>query len=361
MMVTQTPRDRWLLERLTALDCADIPTFLERYTLKSYRLDQLYRAATKELLPDPASVTVLPQALRDGLQDAGLRFSLVTPTLVQHSRDGQTTKALFRLADGAEVESVLMEHYGERRTLCISSQAGCAFACAFCSTGQSGFGRHLTANEIFDQARFFAAELAQRERRLTNIVFMGMGEPFHNYDAVMGAVALLNDPQGLGLGHRHITISTVGVVPQIDRFADEALQVNLAISLHAPNDALRSQIMPVNRKYPVAELMAACDRYREKTNRKIFYEYLMLDNFNDREETAHELAKLMQRRLAHVNLIPYNPTPDAPYRGSDGATITAFRAVLEAAGVPVTVRHPMGRDIAAACGQLRATAVSQRR
>ncbi len=233
---------------------------------------------------------------------------------MQRSKDEQTTKGLFRLHDGKEVEAVLMEHRGDRTTLCISSQAGCAFACAFCSTGQAGFNRNLSAGEIFDQAWFFARRLAPSDRRITNIVFMGMGEPFHNYEAVMEAVALLNDPAGFGLGHRHITISTVGLVDKIDAFAVERLQVNLAISLHAPNDELRSRMMPVNRRFPLAALMAACERYIETTNRKIFFEYVMLEGVNDSAECARELAALMRGHLYHVNLIPYNSTPDAPVR-----------------------------------------------
>jgi 23S rRNA (adenine2503-C2)-methyltransferase len=247
-----------------------------------------------------------------------------------------------------------MEHYGDRTTVCISSQAGCAFACAFCATGQGGFNRNLTAGEIFEQALFFARTLAERKKRITNVVFMGMGEPFHNYDAVMDAVALLNDPNGFGLGHRHITISTVGLVDKIDRFADERLQVNLAISLHAPNDELRSRLMPVNRRFPLAELMAACERYVNKTSRKVFFEYVMLAGVNDSDERARELASLMSGRLYHVNLIPYNTTPDGAYSATDNARIWDFAAILDAAGVPVTVRQNMGRDIAAACGQLQA-------
>ena len=234
------------------------------------------------------------------------------------------------------------------------SQAGCAFACEFCSTGQAGFSRNLRAVEIFDQARFFARDLALRGKRITNVVFMGMGEPFHNYDEVMSAVGLLNDPNGFGLGHRHITISTVGLVDKIDRFADERLQVNLAISLHAPTDEIRSKIMPVNRRFPLSELMAACERYVAKTNRKVFFEYVMLEGVNDSADTARRLADLMRGRLYHVNLIPYNATPDGPFVGTPGERIWEFAAILDAAGVPTTVRRNMGRDIAAACGQLRA-------
>ena len=352
--MNQSARDLWIDETAQRAGHTGLAAFSEAYGLKSYRLDQIYRAANKELLSAPEDVTVLPAELRSRLTESGFTFSAVEPVTVQQSADKQTTKGLFRLGDGSEVESVLMEHFGDRNTVCISSQAGCAYACSFCSTGQAGFTRHLKATEIFSQARFFARQLARSGRRISNIVFMGMGEPFHNYEAVMQAVGLLNDAHGLGLGHRHITISTVGVVPKIDQFAQEEVQVNLAISLHAPSDELRSEIMPVNRKYPIAELMAACERYIAATNRKVFFEYIMLEGFNDSPEVAAQLARLMRSRLYHVNLIPYNATPDAPYRGSDDATIRRFADILEAANVPTTVRHPMGRDIAAACGQLRA-------
>ena len=343
----------WWDDRAQAIGSRDGQSLAEELGLKRYRIDQLYRAAAKELLEDVASITVLPQTLRDELAARGFPFDTVAPSVVQRSNDRQTTKGLFALHDGQQVEAVLMEHRGERNTVCISSQAGCAFACAFCATGQAGFSRHLSSSEIFDQARYFARTLALQGRKVTNIVFMGMGEPFHNYDAVMGAVAMLNDPKGFGLGHRHITISTVGVVPMIDRFADEGLQVNLAISLHAPTDEQRGAIMPVNKRWQIGELMDACARYVEKTGRKIFFEYLMLAGINDRGEDAQQLARLMAGRLYHVNLIPYNSTPDAEFQGSEGIVVDTFQRVLTAAGVPSTIRHPMGRDIAAACGQLR--------
>jgi 23S rRNA (adenine2503-C2)-methyltransferase len=314
----------------------------------------LYRAATKELVASVEDVTTLPKDLRAALAAEGFGFDAVAPVVEQHSNDGQTIKGLFRLADGNEVEAVLMQHHGERNTVCISSQSGCAYACAFCSTGQAGFTRHLTPTEIFDQARYFARLLHAQGRKITNVVFMGMGEPFHNYGAVMDAVRLLNDPHGLGLGHRHITISTVGIVPQIDAFAGEGIQVNLAISLHAPTDEIRSSIMPVNGKWPIGELMAACRRYIAKTNRKIFFEYVMLDGVNDRPPDAVALAALMRGPLYHVNIIPYNSTPDAKLGPTGDERIRAFAAILEAKGVACTVRTPMGRDIAAACGQLRA-------
>lgn len=322
--------------------------------LKPYRMTQIYRAAAKEFLQHVDDVTTLPKEVRATLAERGFTFDAVEPVVVERSSDRQTSKGLFRLADGAEVEAVLMEHYGNRNTVCISSQAGCAFACAFCSTGQAGFTRNLEPTEILDQARYFARELAAKNKRITNVVFMGMGEPFHNYDAVMDAVALLNDPNGFGLGHRHITISTVGLVDKIDRFAEEGVQVNLAISLHAPNDEVRNSIMPVNRKFTTLDLLAACERYVAKTNRKVFFEYVMLSGINDSPEHAAELARIMAGHLYHVNLIPYNTTPDAAYSGSEKEVIWRFAGILDAAGVPTTVRQNMGRDIAAACGQLRA-------
>jgi 23S rRNA (adenine2503-C2)-methyltransferase len=347
-------RQVWFEEKARRAGYADAAAFTEAHGYKSYRLDQIYRAATKELVADAAAITVLPQTDRDALAAEHFSLESVETVVVQRSNDRQTSKALFRLHDGSEVESVLMEHRGDRTTVCISSQAGCAYACEFCSTGQAGFTRNLSAVEIFDQARFFARELKARGKKITNVVFMGQGEPFANYDAVMDAVRLLNDPEGFGLGHRHITISTVGLVPQIDRFANEGVQVNLAISLHAPTDSQRSKMMPVNRKFALSDLMGAVERYVDATKRKVFFEYVMLEGVNDDDDSARALAKLMRGHLYHVNLMPYNATPDAPLRGTNEVRIRAFQAILTAAGVPTTVRTPMGRDIAAACGQLRA-------
>ena len=344
----------WFNDKVRRAGFENAQAFAQHFGLKPYRMRQIYRAAAKELVRDIGEVTTLPKDLRESLQHAGFSFNSVEPVVEQRSTDKQTSKGLFRLADGSEVEAVLMEHYGDRNTVCISSQAGCAFACAFCSTGQAGFTRQLEPTEIFDQARFFARELASRGKRITNIVFMGMGEPFHNYESVMDAVALLNDGQGFELGQRHITISTVGLVDKIDQFADEDVQVNLAISLHAPSDEVRSGIMPVNRRFNMEELLAACDRYIQKTNRKVFFEYVMLKGVNDTDDHARELARRMKGHLYHVNLIPYNTTPDGPFAGSENERIWAFAGILDEAGIPTTVRANMGRDISAACGQLRA-------
>jgi 23S rRNA (adenine2503-C2)-methyltransferase len=347
-------RDTWFDEKARRAGYESGAALASSHDLKGYRIDQLYRAATRELVAGLDAITTLPKELRAALAAEGFALDAVEPVVVQRSRDGQTSKGLFRLHDGNEVEAVLMEHHGERNTVCISSQAGCAYACTFCSTGQAGFTRNLSATEIFDQARYFAKELAREGRKISNIVFMGMGEPFANMENVMASIALLNDAKGFGLGHRHITVSTVGLVDKIDRFADEHTQVNLAISLHAPTDATRSAIMPVNRKFSTADLMAAVARYIAKTNRKVFFEYVMLAGINDTDEHARDLTRLMKGPLYHVNLIPYNSTPDALIRGSDDQRIWAFAKILEQLGTAVTVRTPMGRDIAAACGQLRA-------
>jgi len=353
-VVTSAAQDLWIDQKARRAGYENGEAFARAHAFKPYRLGQIYRAATRELVETIDAISVLPRDVRSALANEPYELESVVPVTIQRSNDKQTSKGLFRLHDGNEVEAVLMEHWGDRTTVCISSQAGCAYACAFCSTGQAGYTRNLSAVEIFDQARFFARELKSRRKKITNIVFMGQGEPFANYEAVMDAVCLLNDPNGFGLGHRHITISTVGLVPQIARFSDEGVQVNLAISLHAPTDAQRSAIMPVNRRFPVADLMGACAAYEEKTRRKVFFEYVMLEGVNDDDASAAALARLMRGHLYHVNLIPYNATPDAPLRGTPEARVRAFQAILDDARVPTTVRTPMGRDIAAACGQLRA-------
>ncbi|MBV8365759.1 MAG: 23S rRNA (adenine(2503)-C(2))-methyltransferase RlmN [Candidatus Eremiobacteraeota bacterium] len=330
--------------------------------LPRYRLGQVYRAATKELVSSFEEISVLPQALRPRLSET-LKLSSLQLVREATSRDGQTTKLLFGLHDGKEVEAVLMRHRGGRTTACISSQAGCALRCDFCATGQGGFSRNLSAIEIFDQAVDVARRARVAGRSLTNIVFMGMGEPFLNYDKVMDSIALLNDAAGFNLGARHMTVSTAGVIPGIKRFMDEGIQVNLAISLHAADDASRTKLMPINKKWPIAELIAATRAYVARTHRKVFYEYVMLAGVNDTPDDARRLADLLgeparrragtQHGLHHVNLIPYNAT-DAPYGRSTNAALHRFQEILRERGIPSTLRHTMGDDIAAACGQLRA-------
>ncbi|MBR9988389.1 MAG: 23S rRNA (adenine(2503)-C(2))-methyltransferase RlmN [Gemmatimonadetes bacterium] len=295
-------------------------------------------------------MTDLSVDARGRLADA---FTLTVPdsARVERSTDG-TVKHLWRMSDGELVESVLIPSR-DRLTLCMSSQAGCAMACVFCATGWSGYRRQLTTGEIVAQYRG-ARRWAQEHGLgpITNVVFMGMGEPLMNRSAVMPSLTLLN--HAYGLGARRITVSTVGIVPGIDELAGRPEQFRLAVSLHAPNEALRQKLVPVARKYPLPDLMESLDRFEEAGGRRITFEYVMIDGVNDELDHARELAALVGRFQAHVNLIPFNPIPGPDWRPSPHERLRAFADVLEAGGVPATVRSPRGRDIAAACGQLRA-------
>jgi 23S rRNA (adenine2503-C2)-methyltransferase len=242
--------------------------------------------------------------------------------------------------------------YEKRQTLCISTQAGCAMGCPFCATGQMGFMRNLTAGEIVAQVLYYAHHLAQAGKQVTNIVFMGMGEPLANYAETWRAIRRLNDPSGFNLGARHLTLSTVGLVPAIRRMSKQPEQVNLAVSLHAPTDELRNTIVPINRRYPLAMLMQTLRDYIETTHRRVTFEYALMDGLNDQDEQADQLAALLDGLLCHVNLIPLNPTPNSPWSGSSDERVYAFRDCLLAAGIPTTVRLRRGIDIAAGCGQL---------
>ena len=338
-----------------------------------FRAKQLYNWLYQQLVTDFSSMTNLPHALRSRLaQEASIGPMIVRSEL--HSRDDRTRKILLELSDGKLIESVLMLYppigeSGARATVCVSTQAGCAFGCTFCATGQMGFDRHLSAGEIVAQVLFFARELraspwvlkGDHEGRpltpidhVTNIVLMGMGEPLHNYNNVLQALRILNSPGGFNLGARHMTVSTVGLVPAIRKLSQEPLQVNLAISLHAPTDELRSQTMPVNRKFPLKELLAACQDYIAATGRQVTFEYVLLAGVNDTPEHAHQLGELLAplKQFAHVNCIPVNATA-AGYRPPGDDAIHAFRGILFEHGVSNTVRAERGDDIAAACGQLR--------
>jgi 23S rRNA (adenine2503-C2)-methyltransferase len=287
-------------------------------------------------------MTDLPADLRRRLAEE-VPFSSLQLEDEAHSLDG-TVKALFRTHDGRPVEAVLMRYRDERRSLCLSSQSGCPLTCTFCATGQMKFGRNLTASEILDQALHF-----RRMEAVDHAVFMGMGEPMMNLDAVLAACARLPD---VGITNRRTAISTVGWVPGIDALAEQPRPIRLALSLHAADEALRSQIMPVNDRYPLADVLAACRRFYERKRRMVFVEYVMLAGVNDRYEQAVALARVLDPRMFKVNLIPYNPT--GMYDGSSRQAIDAFKAALEEHGVGATVRLTRGRDIDAACGQLAA-------
>lgn len=314
-----------------------------------FRAKQIVQWIYEKGATDFAQMTNLPLTLRTTLSEH-FCFGHLTVDTEQVSQDG-TRKRLYRLHDNKLIESVLMPYRDGRRTACISSQAGCAMGCKFCATGQMGFARHLTAEEIFEQAQLFSQELQQQGERLSNIVLMGMGEPFHNYDAVIEAIHLLKDR--LGIGARRITVSTVGLVPKIRAFAQEGLQVKLAISLHSTLDAERTAIMPINRKYPIEELIDACREFVESTNRRITFEYALINGQNDTPEEATRLRNLLQGLMCHVNVIPLNPTAGYEGEPSDPVRVQAFIDILEQGGIPATIRVRRGIDIDAGCGQLK--------
>ncbi len=307
---------------------------------------------------DPLTISTLPAATRVDL-GAAFRWDTLDETELVVADGGRTEKALHRLADGAAIESVLM-HYPagsdrrERNTLCISSQAGCAVGCPFCATGELGFGRDLATAEILDQVRSAARRLAARGRRLTNIVFMGMGEPLLNLDRVLEAVAALNDPIRLGLGARHITVSTSGVVPGMHRLTALGAQFTLAVSLHAARDPLRDVLVPLNRRWPVAEVIAAAREHADVTGRRISYEVTMIGGVNDTDADADAMAVALRGSLAHVNLIPMNPVAHTPWIASPMPVIERFAERLRSDGLAVTIRRNRGQEVGAACGQLAA-------
>lgn len=317
----------------------------------AYRLAQVKRAYFVDLKESWDEISTLSKDLRSYLSES-VPFCPMKVVRVQESNDGRTVKTLLECADGKKIEAVLMRHDDDRNTVCVSSQVGCAMACTFCATGTMGLKRNLTAEEIYEQVLHYARWLKPRGARVTNVVLMGMGEPFHNYDEMMKALRTLNDPEGFNLGARHMSISTCGVVPGILRLADEEFQVNLAISLHSAIDERRTGIMPVNRAYPLKKLMDAVHMYMEKTNRKVFFEYLLLDGINDREEDAQALKKLFGKdlRLVHLNLIKYHDTE--AFTGTARADRMEFLERLHELGIPATHRITFGEDIDAACGQL---------
>ena len=318
----------------------------------AYRVRQLWRGLWDEdRFPD--EVATLPRVLRERAAAAAPRALRVEREVA--SDGGQTVKWVFALADGATIETVLMG-YRDRVTVCVSTQAGCAMACSFCATGQAGFRRHLRVGEVLEQV--VVAARAAAPRRVSNVVFMGMGEPLANYGVTTRSLRLLHEHRGLSA--RSLTVSTVGVVPAIDRLSREGLPLTLAVSLHAANDVDRTSLIPLNARYPLDALAAACERWRATTGRRVSFEWALIDDVNDTARAASELIAFARPLGAHVNLIPLNPTPGYLVRGSDPSRVSAFRAQLERAGVAVTVRQTRGRSIDAACGQLAAVAGGRR-
>ncbi len=345
------------------MDLSKIEKILEKKP--AFRLKQVKKALFIDLIENWNDATTLSQDLRQKLAE-NCPISELKPEKILTSKtklslsesaggkedlssltDNQTTKVLFVLRDGFKIESVLMRHEDNRNTVCVSSQAGCLMGCQFCATAKLGFQRNLSGGEIVDQVLFFA-----RKDKVNNIVFMGMGEPFLNYDNVLSAIKILNDKDGFNLGARHISISTCGIIEGIEKLSEEKLQVNLAISLHASNNELRLKLMPINKKYPIEKVLAAVDDYIKKTKRRVMFEYLMIDGVNDSSIQAEELAKKMKKKLYMVNLISLNPGGHSEFKPSPGWKIKNFKEILEKAGVSVTQRYRFGNEIKAGCGQL---------
>jgi 23S rRNA (adenine2503-C2)-methyltransferase len=323
-----------------------LPWPIESEAWPTYRRPQIYRSVFRDLISDWSQATTLPQAIRAGLAQS---WPLSWDMKLLDARDKRTTKALITLADGAVIESVLMR-YPDRNSVCVSCQVGCAVGCSFCATGRLGFRRDLTAWEMVNQVLIFSRLLKEKKQRVDSVVFMGMGEPFLNYDRVLAAIRLLNDPIGLNLGARHISVSTSGIVPGIRRFTKERLEVNLAISLHSPNDRLRTKLMRINEAYPLKTLMAAAADYVKKTRRRLMFEYILIAGVNDTDVCANELARLLKHPLYFVNVIPYNHT--GTYSPTPVHQVKRFMNLLRRQHVSVTQRAGFGQAILAACGQL---------
>jgi len=336
---------------LTDLAYDELQSWVAEQGEPSFRARQLYEWIYRALVPDFAAMTNLPLALRQKLADLAVIRSL-SPLDAVTSAEGLTTKVLLQLGDGETIESVLMRYEG-RQSVCISSQVGCALNCPFCATGQGGFKRNLSPGEIVEQVLYFARQLREQELSVSNVVLMGMGEPLANYEATWKAIRTLNDGRGFKLGARRFTLSTAGMVPGIQRMAQEELEVGLAVSLHAPNDALRNRLVPLNKRYPLAEVIAACREYVERSGRRVSFEYALIQGVNDDPQQARELGLLLRGLLCHINLIPLNPTAKCDYRPSTRDRIMAFRRELNGTGIPNTVRLGRGIDIQAGCGQLR--------
>lgn len=325
-----------------------IEEFAVSHSLPSFRIKQYNQAVYQQYISSFEELTTWPKSLRQELKQKIKLFNY-SDTQDFVSRSGDTVKTLLtRVADGKMVEAVLMRHRDGRNTVCVSCMVGCPVGCRFCATGKMGFGAMLSADEIIDQVLYFA----RRYKQITNVVFMGMGEPMLNLKAVLGAISVLTDPEKIGFGQRRIVVSTSGYLPQFRQLIKSGFRGRVAISLHAPNQKLRAQLMPVAKIYPLNELFAAMDEFVSLTNKRVSYEYLLIDGVNDQDKHARQLTDLLKNRLAHVNLIPYNPIQAESYQRSSAGRVSRFKILLSQAGIPCTIRVTMGDDIAAACGQL---------
>ena len=350
------------------LSLPELTSLLVEWGEPPYRARQIWQGLYCNYWGNPKDFSNLPVALRQKLAKS-LEFNTLVPTTTLQSSDGKTVKTLFQLHDGKAIETVLMKYdpsttlhrtqlddSGQgRRTLCVSTQVGCAMGCVFCATGQMGFKRHLSSGEIVAQVMYFARLLHDQGEVVTNVVLMGMGEPFHNYDNTMAAIDRLNDPDGFNCGSRRFTISTVGLVPAIRQFTAEKRQINLAISLHSVDDSLRTSMLPVNKRYPIDELLKACCDYVAATGRRITFEWALVNGINDTPDQAQLLASKLKGLLCHVNAIPLNHTKGYSGKATTYKHAAEFREILTRSGIPCTVRLPRGVDIQAGCGQLEST------
>ena len=336
-----------MMNHLKSMTAAEIGQVLKELGQPAFRAKQVFSWLHKGV-KSYEQMSNLPKALRDTLEE---KYPLHIPKVVrrQESKKDGTIKFLWQLADGNCVETVLMRyHYGN--TVCISTEVGCRMGCAFCASTIGGLVRKLEPYEILDQVLFTQVESGQP---ISHIVLMGIGEPLDNFDNVMRFLELVNSPDGMNISMRHISLSTCGLVPMIDKLAEKKLQISLAISLHGPNDEIRNQIMPVNKAYPIDELLSACHRYYAATSRRIHFEYAMIDGLNDRECDAKELLRRLKGLQAHVNMIPLNHVEESPLKPSSRQAVQCFQKILEEGGISATVRRTLGGDIDASCGQLR--------
>jgi 23S rRNA (adenine2503-C2)-methyltransferase len=332
------------------LSFSELSSLIEEWNEPAYRARQIWQGLYAQYYISSEQFTNLPPSLHSRLME-NMQFQVLTPTKTLNSSDRRTTKTLFLLSDGKAIETVLMR-YEKRNTLCISTQVGCAMGCVFCATGQMGFKRHLSSGEIIAQVMYYACQLHAQGDTVTNVVVMGMGEPFHNYNNTLAAIDRLNDPDGYNFGARRFTISTVGLIPAIRRFTAEKRQINLAISLHAADDTLRSTMLPVNKRYPIDDLLEACNEYVAATNRRITFEWALVNGINDTIGQAHLLASKIRNLLCHVNAIPLNPVLGYVGQATSREQGERFKQILNEAGISCTIRLRRGIDIQAGCGQL---------
>lgn len=343
---------------LVGMTLKEIEDLMAELGEAKFRARQLFQWVYARGVKSFAAMTNLSRELRSKLEERTLLL-LLEQDVAQEADPTATTKYLFRMYDGQKVEAVLMRHaYGN--SVCLTTQVGCRMGCTFCASTFGGLVRNLTAGEIADQLIMMQRDLPEGER-VGHVVLMGSGEPLENYEHVVKAIRLLHEPDGLNIGYRHITLSTSGLVPGMQRLAEEGLPITLALSLHAPTDELRQQLMPVARMWPLSEVLEAASQYAEKTGRRVTYEYILIEGVNDNPQQARELGRLLKGTLAHVNLIPMNPVAERPqFRRPGSERISAFREILEQVGINTTVRREMGGDIDAACGQLRNRVARQR-